>query len=121
MESRVQYICLIVNFPDAGKGKAFDIAAQRAQVGAEQLGHHVDAFIDEIDGGRSGGGFPVEGISGPNKVTDIGNVNADLETAVGQSTAVKSVVDVGAAGRIDGADGDVTEVNALGEILGTGE
>ena len=53
----------------------------------------------------------VDGSSRTDEVRDVCDVDADLEVSVGELAGVEGVVDVGAAGGVDGADVEVAAVD----------
>lgn len=108
VEFRGQYISILVDFPYAGEGKTFLVAAQRAQIRAEQLWHHVDSFVDQIHCGGARCSFLVQRITRPNEMADVGDVNADLVIARFNFATMQCVVDIRATRRIHRAYGDVT-------------
>jgi hypothetical protein len=48
---------------------------------------------------------------------NVGNVNSNFEVSVGQLSAVQSIVDVRAAGRVDGADVEMATIDATHFVL----
>ena len=61
MEFGADDVRLPRHLPDAAEGESLDAAAERAQVGGEQLGDHVDAPVRQVDGGRAVGRFLQKG------------------------------------------------------------
>lgn len=97
-------IRLLVDLPHAREGKAFDVATQRAEVGAQQFGHHVDSFVNKIDGRCSWRSLIVQGATGTYEVTHVSNVYANFNVTVGQEAAVQRVVNIRTARRINWAN-----------------
>ena len=56
--------CGGLELPEDGEGEAGAVVAQGAQVGAEELGHHVNALVDQVDCRRPSFGFLVDGCVG---------------------------------------------------------
>jgi hypothetical protein len=48
---------------------------------------------------------------------NVGNVNSNFEVSVGQLSAVQSIVDVRAPGRVDGADVEMATIDATHFVL----
>ena len=124
MNDRLAELCVYdtasgrLDLPQHAEGETFAVVAQRAQIARQEGGHHVNALIDEIDGGAAALGLVVERRAGPNEVRHVGYVHAALVVAVGQQDAVERVVYVRAAGRIDGADAlHAGEIASLGALL----
>ena len=91
--------------------------AQRAQVGAEQFGNHVDPAVGEVHGRAAVGRLPVDGASGSDEVRDVRDVHAHLQVPVRQTEAVQCVINVRATRWVHAADADVTKINTLRFIL----
>ena len=66
--------------------------------------HHVDAAVDEVDGGASRRGLGVDRGARFDEVAHVGDVHPHLEAATGQRPCVQCVIDVDAAWWVDGAD-----------------
>jgi hypothetical protein len=82
VEAGGENIRLRRHLPHAGEGEALHLATQGAEVGGEQVGHHVDAAVREVDRGGSVRGLQVHGGPRPDEVRHVGDVDAHLEKSL---------------------------------------
>ena len=110
-------LCARGHLPDAGEGEPLLPAQDGAQVGAEELGDHVDALVREVHRGAPVGCLLVQFRSGSDEVGDVRNVHTHLQVAVLQLATVEGVVNVCAPRGVHTAYVQVPEVCSLLHIL----
>jgi hypothetical protein len=89
-------------------------APQTADVLGQRFGEHVDAPLHQVRRRRARRRLVVHRRPRAQKVRHVGDVHADLVVAVGEQARVQRVVNVLAAGRVDGAHRQVAQVLAGG-------
>jgi hypothetical protein len=114
-EARRQHLgALRRHLPDHREREAVDARAQRADVLRQRLWQHVEAALHQVGRRRARGRLGVDRGTWEHKVRHVRDVDAHFQVAAGQPRHVERVVDVAAAGRVDGADGQCAEVGARG-------
>ncbi|GIX63973.1 CUGBP Elav-like family member 1 [Babesia caballi] len=105
---------VLVKLPDHGKTEPVLVGDEGAEVGGQQGGKHVRATVHQVDGGAALGGLAVQPAAGADEVRHVRNVDRDFDAAVLQGAEPEGVVDVLAAGRVDGEDELAAEVHPAG-------
>ena len=89
-----------------------DVRLQRADAVAQLFRQHRDDPVDEIDAVAARAGFRVERRAGLHVMRDVGDVDENLEVAVGQDAVGERVVEILRVVGIDGQGEDLAEILA---------
>lgn len=106
-----------VDLPNGREGQSVDVGSEGAQVLGQQLGQHVSSTVDQVHRSASVPGLEVQGSVRLDVVTHVSNVHSDLEVTILKLNAVKGIVNVLAARRVDAHYINASQVSP---VLGLG-
>jgi hypothetical protein len=107
-----------IDVHEAAEDEAVFVWPETADVAGELLGEHGDGAVREVDGVAAEAGLEVEIGAGEDVFGDVGDVDLELVAAVGILRDEDGVVEVLGGFAVDGDDGEVAEVAALGDGFG---
>ena len=109
-------VALAVDLEAHAEAQAIDPLAQRAQLVRQPLRQHGHAEPRQVDARGAASGLGVEERPPTDVVTDIGDVDLDLDPVSGQRPGAHRVVEVARGHRVDGDRGAAAQIPAAGEI-----
>lgn len=73
-EPHVHNLGIVVQLPDAREGETLHIGSERAQVGAQKAGQHINSLVDQIHCCSAAGCLLIHDVVGLDEMCHIGNV-----------------------------------------------
>ncbi len=107
---------VMIELHDAGEHEPVEVRAQAAYVCRELERQHGHGAVGEVDAGAAQARFVVDGHVRADVVRHIGNVDLQLEVAVGQVAHGDGVVEVARCLAVDGDDREAAKVAAMAEF-----
>src|SRR5580698_1971547 len=111
----------MIDFHDAGKNEAVDLRTQATNVGGEFERQHGHGAVGKIDAGAAQAGFLIKRGTGSHVVSDVGDVDLELEVAIAELAYGDGVVEIAGGFAVDGDDREIAEIMAGADFNGWGD